>query len=233
MRNLLRGLLLVTPVVANAAVFDFTTLGANNTPLANSVTVNGVTASGHLHSGFTLTTPALLWLRNQPSDHGLGVCSELSATGATTPCSTGGGDVNELSNQANPEAIRLERPVGTTWTSLWVSSLDEGGTGGSEEGMLLWSNTADFSVVLGSFVFKYPDFGAGVVEGDLLTLGAAAGFDETAMYLLFINNPNSGTNNDYLVWKGAYEGPQRIGEPGTLLLLGAALGVLGLRRRRS
>ena len=82
-----------------------------------------------------MTTNTSLYLRNVTSDHGLGVISN----GET---SAQGGDYNELSNELNLEVIRLQKPTGDKWTSLWVSSLDSGGSGSAEVGTLYWSNSA-------------------------------------------------------------------------------------------
>jgi PEP-CTERM motif len=222
-RRLFTLVAMALPAAASAATFDFTTLGANNTLLPNTVVVGGVTARGFQTN---LSTPAALWLRNQTNDHGLGVCSE----GAS--CATGGGDVNELDNAGTPEFIVLERPNGTHWTQLWVSSLDNGGSGGSEEGMLVWGNSlAELAAGTNSFLFGWPNFGASV-EGNILALGAAFGFDPNALYVMFTHPAGAGDNNDYLVWRGAYnEGRFLVPEPGTLALLGAALAFATLRRR--
>jgi len=221
-RKLITLLALAVPAAASAATFDFTTLGANNTLLADTVVVNGVTARGFQSN---LSTTAPLWLRNQPSDHGLGVCSE----GAS--CATGGGDVNELDNAGTLEFIVLERPNGTHWTQLWVSSLDSGGSGGSEEGLLVWGNSfAD--LVAGTNAFQFASGTFPGVEGDILSLAAASGFDPDARYVLFTHPAGVGDNNDYLVWRGAYnEGRFLVPEPGTLALLGAAVALAALRRR--
>lgn len=118
---------------AQAAVvsFDSTSLGANNTPLAQNVTVNTVRADAFKYSGASnvaggtfSSANTTLWLRNESNDHGLGVCSE----GASN-CSSKGGDVNEISSLTNLEVLRLTRPDNHVWTSLWVSSLDGGGAG--------------------------------------------------------------------------------------------------------
>ncbi|MGH8851739.1 MAG: PEP-CTERM sorting domain-containing protein [Casimicrobiaceae bacterium] len=220
---------LLLPLSALAVPFDFTTVGSNNTNVGLSVSDGGVTADGF---DLTAATTAPLWLRNETNDHGLGVCSE-----GDDACKSGGGDVNELTNGADQEAIRLTSPLGSIWTSLWVSSLDSGGSNSAERGVLLWSTNASSFSFGNSFSFGFGDFG-GSVEGDLLTLAAAVGFDPTARYLLFINDPangaaGDGANNDYLVWKGATEPPQlQVPEPGSIALLGAALTAFIFGRRK-
>ena len=224
----LAGLLL--PISALAVSFDFTNVGSNNTSVGISVSDGSVTADGF---DLTANTTAPLWLRNETNDHGLGVCSEGSDA-----CKSGGGDVNELTNATDQEAIRLTSPLGSIWTSLWVSSLDGGGSNGAEKGILLWSNNSTAFSFANSFSFGFGDFG-GSVEGDLLTLAAASGFDPTARYLLFINDPSNGVpgdgaNNDYLVWKGAttFRQLQETPEPASLALLAAAFGAFMFGRRK-
>ena len=132
----------VTATVAGLAAFqtlaDFGA-GANNANLGQNITIGGVRADAFYLSGANyLTTNTVLWERNAaPTDHGIGVWSN----GEPDPIANGG-DVNEISNQLNTDVIRLTKAAGQTWTSLWVSSLDSGGSGSAETGTLYWSNSA-------------------------------------------------------------------------------------------
>jgi uncharacterized repeat protein (TIGR01451 family) len=225
--NLPAGATVTFTVVAQIAVnggaptnvADFTTLGANNTTLAQNLTLNGIRADAFYLSGTSyLTTNTSLFLRNQTDDHGLGVLSNGESA-------TSGGDANELSNQRNREVMRLQKPTDDRWTSLWVSSLDSNGSGAAERGTLFWSDspTPNLSTLSNKFTFKFGDFGASE-EGNLLALHIP-NFDTNAKYLFFIAGPNSaGTNNDYLVWKATTVTPPNLVNTATVSVPGGSIG---------
>jgi hypothetical protein len=202
---------------AGAAVldFDFANVSGGN-PLDSEITVGGVVAHGFfLNNG--QYQDAVLWNNNSNDEHGIGVCSE-----GTAAC-TGVGDVNEVSNQQNLEVLRLTLPAANRWSSLWVSSLDAGGSGNNETGTLYWSNQAqpELSTLSTQRVFAHSDL-SGANEADLLALpGFSATFDPAAKYLFFRAGPNpAGNQNDYLVWGGNL---RPIPEPAALLALLAGL----------
>ncbi|MDB5311282.1 MAG: sdrD 1, partial [Gemmataceae bacterium] len=191
---------------------DFSTLAPNNTALAQNVTVNGVRADAfYLSGGSYLTTNTTLFERNGGTDRGLGVVSNGENAAL-------GGDVNEISNQLNLDVVRLRKTAGDRWSSVWVSSLDSGGSGGAETGTLYWSNspTPDLGTLsASSFTFKFGDFG-GAVEGNVLALNPP-NFDPTAGYLFFRAGPNAaGTNNDYLLWKATTTTPKTLTNTATV-----------------
>jgi hypothetical protein len=180
-----------------------------------------------------------LWARSETNDHGLGVCStdEANCTPSTTGGYVGGGgDRNELSNQRNLEAILLTRPDDFKWTSLWVSSLDSGGTGRSEEGVFFYGDTDDVaSLLLGTGVdFAYSAGDPVEIKLDSLITDMIA----ASKYLLFTHRPKDdvGDNNDYLVWKGAIEQvPEEtpgVPTPAPLALLGIGALALGWVTRK-
>jgi len=212
---------------------DFSTIPGPN-PIGSTASLDGVTIKAFVN-GFT--TPSQLWVRSAgPSEDGLGVCSE-----GTPACSTGGGDINEVSNQtANTEWLVLNRPATDMWSGVWISSLDNNGANLPESGTIYWSNTlGDLS---NSLTFNASEFPG--ANGNLFTLLSAAGFDPFASFLMFTSTATAGnpSNNDYLVWgvdlqtclpncPGVTGFPSP--EPLTLSIFGAGLaGTAILRRRR-
>ncbi len=175
---------------------------SNNPVTGPSVTLNGVKADAFYDDKattgvFEYNVATTLWRRNSTSDKGLGVISPGESTSSSV-------DDNELSNQRNNEIIRLTKTDDQEqWTSVWVSSLDGGGSGNKERGTIYWSDVAtpDLTTLTTKFEFQFGDFGT-KVEGDLLKLAKSAPLDRSAKYLFFVSGPNpQGTNNDYLVWK--------------------------------
>jgi len=215
---------------ASAGVFDFDfAIAPGTNPLASEILMNGVSAHGfYIDSG--QYKDAALWRRNESHDHGLGICSE-----GTQDCIDGKGDVNEISNQEKLEVLRLALPAGKKWTSLWVSSLDDGGSGNNERGTLFWSNNPNPDLAnLPGAQFKFAhSLLNGAEEANLFALASfPVSFDPTIKYLFFRAGPNnSGVNNDYLVWRGTLS-PVPEPSAGLAILMGCtALAMLRLRRR--
>ena len=163
-----------------APAIDFTGLGptaaqmsAFNAAQNDTTSFAGVSIAGFTYGGGTTfsTGSGYLWLRNDPEDLGLGYCSEGSNCGTTS--TLGNGDWNELSNNYKDEIIRLTLPTGKVWTDIFVSSLDEGGSGNNETGTLYWSDVANpnLNTLTTKAIFSHnqidPPGGAEVVEGSI------------------------------------------------------------------
>jgi len=236
---------LSSQVFAAVPSIDFTGLGW---PGFNSSTTDNTSFGGIGISGFTYNAGVYrqdrgyLWLRNNPSDHGLGYCSESSLSPNCGPVSTtGDGDRNELSNNYRNEIIRLTLPDEMTWSDIWVSSLDDGGSDGNETGTLYWSNSAT-PVLSGGIVFSHDalfhSLSGDPVEGSIFGYLIANGFDVNADYVFFragsydaYGNSLNGSNNDYVVW-GAGVAPIPEPEIYAMMLAGLALTVFTARRRK-
>ena len=200
-----------------------------NTPGLSTLTVDGITAEALTYGGGTSYSASTFWLRKNSNDNGLGVCSTGENCGRAN--TTGNGDDNELSNGHNDEVIRFGKSNGQTWSDIWLSSLDTGGTNGLEKGVLYFSNTTapDLSTLTG-IGFNKTSVGFSSNEGQAWNYFTSNGLDASAKYLFFRADPTNGTNNDYLVWKVA-----AVPEPTTYALMAAGLVVVGsmVRRQRA
>ena len=186
-------------------------------------------------SGPNAGSDATLWRRNNPQDHGLGVCSRV--IGAVEEQCASNGNFNELSQRLVDEAIGLTKEnASEKWTGLWVSSLD-----GSESGTLWWGDGDANSVIGGSntFVFTFGDFGT-AVEGNLFDLAGFASLSTAvgdANNLYFTPSGSIGDDNDYLVYAAATDNGGFPGGvvpvPAAVWLFGSGLlGLVGIARRR-
>jgi len=225
-----------TPALADPTI-DFSIIGTNNTSLGASQTFDGVAINAYTGDGTTFT-PSVLWERHDGvNDDGLGVCSE-----GTSACSTGGGDVNELSNQHAVEWIVLTLPTNKEWDQVWLSSLDNNGGSPNEKGTIYLSNTLSIS---GADVFGFQHGVFTTSDNGDIENAIGFSFNAFAKYLIFRAGSDGdpageGRNNDYLIWGVTLAdcqdcGTQNTGvpEPVTLALFGAGLaGAAVLRRRR-
>ena len=216
--------------------FDFA--GAGGDLNTNTLVDGGVTAESFYWDGDgSAWLPADLFQRNTANDNGLGVCSPPETACQDGTGNDGGGNVNELSNQTVYEVIRLDKGGvnNTKWAELWVSSLDS-----SEVGTLFWGNSSGIDSLLAGNMFSYDTSNFTGVEGDILSLAVAAGFNNTAQYVLFTPGTTAlatGPDNDYLVWKGITDDsipPSGVVPvPAAVWLFGSGLlGLVGIARRR-
>jgi hypothetical protein len=240
-------LLIVTalPMVTQAALIDF-----SNFTEAERIAINGqqntlnvggiqVTAARSQFSpSLNIGGHSTLWIRNDPDDHGLGVCSS-AASGAEdcggtpfNPLTEGSGDQNELGNNFRDEVIRLERPAQHRWSDFWVSSLDTLSGPGHESGRFYWSDLA--VPVLNSM--QYITFNQSLLgwvaeqaEGSIFDYLIAHAFDVDAKFVFFRADVSNGFDNDYLVYKA---GITAVPLPSAVILMSSVLFALGFIPRR-
>ena len=211
---------------ADAIVIDFS-VGTVGDLETSSVNIGGIVVDGFYFDGSWLS--ANLFRRNEPNDHGLGICNPDET--CTFP---GGGNINELDNNGHPELIRLTLPDGFFWTEVGISSMDENGSDDEEDferGEAYATNDGDPANLLSGSPFWQFE-GTVPVEVTHPVTGA----DQFAQHIFFRPFDWSGgavygynTDNDFLVWQATIE---PIPEPGTLGLLAAGLLGLGIAARR-
>ena len=225
MRKLIMLAALALPAAVTAATFDFTALGGNNTLLAIP---NNTTASRRRDSSNLNTAGGAVAAQRDRTTMG------LASARKATACLDGAGDVNELDNAGAPEAIcssartiPLDQP--------WVSSLDSGGSGGSEEGQPRLGEqhrraAAGAERISSSSAWRLRRRGRRRHPVALV----AAGFDPDAL-LCDVHAPERCRRPTTTTWSGAAPMTKArflVPEPGTLGLLGVAL-VFGAMRRRA
>ena len=240
-----------------APMYNFSSLsGGTLVNLGTTEAVPGlvgtINVSGWYDAAGTWTATDLIARNEGLNERGLGVCSggEQSAPECANGV-TGGGEINELSQQQNNEAILLQRPDNTSWLDLFVSSLDTNSNAAIESGTILLGHlqphrlrphhTAADRVFVRCHVRTIASWPC---EGSLLL---PLSFDALARYVLFVPNipcvdPEGcvfSNNNDYLVWGATLresrngEGDVPVPEPLTLLLVRSGLPGLAYWRKRS
>jgi hypothetical protein len=221
---------------AGATTIDFSTIGpAGDT--GSSTLIHGGTGlrvDGFYFDDFTedwTGVGANLYIRNEPDDHGLGVCS---APESPCPGPSGGGDINELDNDGAQELIRLTLPAGYEWVSVQLSSLDDNDNGRpSLEFGQLWADLDGDPSSLGTPIWQFQG-----QEVDVEPLFLIPGAFASAPYLFFQpfdwRPTGLSVNNDFLVYQATIDRPDRdVPEPASAGLLALALLAVGrLRRRR-
>lgn len=231
MKRLLRGLALTclsgalafVSTTSRAETADFATNGPVGNLFTSTFTdpLTGVTAQGLFLSGTTgAWSDANLYRRNDPDDHGFGVCDprEMAVTGTgDCPGPLDAGDVNELDNAGRPELIVLKLPDGFQWVSVQVSSLDTNAAGPTpERGILYADGDGVFSTTLGDVGDNsIRTFTGGVdpVEATFLINP----FFATVPFLVFEpfdHTGNAAKNNDFLVYKATVVKKERNGKHG-------------------
>jgi hypothetical protein len=200
--------------------------------------------------------------RDEPNDHGLGVCNpnEQSSTECAPPVGTGGGDINELDNSGTPELIRLHKEDPWEWVSLGLSSLDGNDSSNSanwERGILWGSDSGSLSgvnsdlsnyggTILEMFVwdgiYPEPDLDLEALDYDYLFFQPIDWSFDLAPLTTFSGGhkkkkKTENFNNDFLIRGAVLTEPDRdVPEPSSLFLLvvgGAALAARARRRCRT
>ncbi len=240
-------ILLVT-TFAGATNISF--VPASSGILSGSTATYGViTATSYYWTGSAWSSSnTKLFGRNDGSgtEQGLGVCSPNEIGSSSCYASgTGGGEINELSNENQQELIALTLSAGYTWQDVQVSSLDINGSAPFEHGMFWSSNTSTPSGSVSShlsdaFLCKFTAGNPSASAAGSCTISNAGthsptfSFSGAGQTLFFVayDWQTSGTvvNNDYLIRAADIA---TIPEPASMMLLGSGLvGIGGLLRRR-
>jgi hypothetical protein len=240
--------LLASPVLADPITFDFSegALGELGPSLEFSDGDTVLLRVTGFHFDGTSWLPTPLYRRNEPNDHGLGVCSPSDEIeGGECPGPDGGGDYNELDNFGDPELILLELVApGWEWVSVGLSSLDTNDGTNPESGRLWFSSSPDpldrfgpFRDFMGDDLNVEPDIPGS--EFPLMTsflffepMSVGEGGAPIAPRLGSTTTIPPEFNNDFLVRSAVIQQTSAVPEPSSLLALGVGLAARGLRGGR-
>jgi len=227
--------LLLVMAVGTAQATSFVP-GVGGSLGTSSTVIGGITVTAFYYDTTTSSwKSANLFGRNDGiDDRGLGIC-DPKETGAQCGTGGGGGDYNELSNEAADELIRLTLPAGYHWVSVQLSSLDDNGSTNTalwERGQLLTSSsgtpgsgTAICNVIFGG---SFSCYGGGDGINPILNITGASANSPYLFLKAYDWSGGGNKNNDYLI-QAATIG--KTPEPATMLLMGSGIAALLGRRK--